>query len=105
MIQPQEPIRIHTVLLFRPSEACDYSAYNHIALYQAAYPNAPALSSTLSGFTLQTDIHLGARFDKSSGRHFKGRMASIIISSTTYSQTQVMCLFKVGYSLTCSPKN
>lgn len=67
-------------------------------LSNSGYPFPSRLRTPLVGFTLNTDIHLGARADLDPKRHFFGKIAQLIIYDSSIKQGEATCLFTLGDS-------
>ena len=59
-----------------------------------AYPHPGTLTQSLSGFDLAAPIHLGHRSDGAADRHFKGRLAGLLVGPNSFSRAEVSCLFR-----------
>lgn len=59
-----------------------------------AYPHPGTLTQSLSGFDLAEPIHLGHRSDGAADRHFKGRLAGLLVGPNSFSRAEVSCLFR-----------
>ena len=90
------------ILTFDDGKMVPDSEYGFFALSavvnspNAAYPHPGQLTHPMGGTTIDKSIHIGARSDRNSERHFVGRMAGLLVSKVAFSSAQAECIFKNG---------
>ena len=91
------------VMTFDDGVAVPDSVYGFYKYYNkqqhmrnAAYPHPGQLTDAIGSITISRNIFIGARSDLSSARHFKGRMAGLLVSSVAFSGKQAACVFANG---------
>jgi hypothetical protein len=78
------------------SDDIHYYADDVGAIDNIAYPDPRALTSPLTGFSLEDDLYLGSRSDGAADRHFVGRLAGVVVGSDQFAAAEAACLFSVG---------
>jgi hypothetical protein len=78
------------------SDDIHYYADDVGAIDNIAYPDPRALTSPLTGFSLEDDLYLGSRSDGAADRHFVGRLAGVVVGSDQFAAAEAACLFHEG---------